>query len=93
MTDLQVRRVCDFLNRKPPLPSEPQYIRGSKVDQEEGLFLEYKQVTLSQIAKEAYEFAVAYASRGGGKVIFGIGDDGSVVGMELDLTTRDKLKK
>lgn len=79
---------------KPPAPADEQFVIGQSVPEDEGLHVEYKEVSLNNIAGEAYEYAVAYLTQAGGRVLFGIRDeDHTVVGITVDLKARDMVQK
>lgn len=94
LTKQQVRVLRSLLpDPKPPAPVGNHFILGSKVKLDEDLQVEYKDIAVSQIAKEAYEYAVAYARGPGGHTFFGVRDNGKVVGLQLDYSQRNDLRK
>lgn len=94
LTKQQVRVILSrFSDSKPPEPLGNNFILGSRVSADESLRVEYKDVTRPNIAKEVYEYAVAYARGDGGHIYFGICDDGIVRGLELDFASRNELRQ
>ena len=95
LTNKQVEVINDLiLGKKPPYPRKKQFILNQQAEEDEGLYVEFKEVKLNNIANEAYEFAVAFARGNGGSIYFGIRDKGKeVVGMNLGYDKRDDVKR
>ncbi len=94
LTKQQMRAATSLLtDPKPPEPIGNHFTLGSRVQTDEDLGIEYKDVAASQVAKVAYEYAVAYARGNGGHVYFGIDDNGEVVGLPLDFSQRRDLRQ
>jgi hypothetical protein len=78
----------------PPTPEGEQFVLGLGAFEDEGLHTEYKDVSKTQIANEACEYAVAYLNQAGGRVLFGIRDsDQTVVGINAISSERDRIKR
>jgi hypothetical protein len=79
---------------KPPTPTDQQYVINQAVSEDEGLHIEYKEVAINSIPGDAYDYAVAYLTQKGGRVLFGVRDsDHNVVGVTADMNARDRIKK
>lgn len=87
----ELDRMMAYSGPKPPLPNKKQFVLNEVVEDDEGLEIEYKNVVVNQISKEAYEYALAYIRGGGGSIFFGVRDDKLVVGVEVDYENRDRI--
>lgn len=85
--------VSRMADPKPPEPAGFSFILGSRVSVDEGLEIEFKDVTATQIPKEVYEYAVAYARGEGGHIYLGIRDDGVVSGLAIEFAQRNELRQ
>jgi schlafen family protein len=78
--------------------SAPKFVSGRKVNEDESRTCEFKEVKspkpLDVIRNAVDEYAVAYLnSNCGGKIYWGIRNDGVVLGVELSREDRDKLRR
>jgi hypothetical protein len=85
--------VSRMIDPKPPEPAGFSFILGSQVSVDESLEVEFKDVSATQVPKEVYEYALAYASGVGGHIYFGIKDDGTVSGLEIKFSHRNELRQ
>ncbi len=68
----------------------PQQIE-SMIAQDEGYNLEFKQALPSKLSELSTELC-AFANAAGGVLLVGIRDDGSIIGVDLDNTTRSRIQ-
>ncbi|MDE0685879.1 MAG: ATP-binding protein, partial [Candidatus Poribacteria bacterium] len=74
------------------------FIQYKTVSFEEDLHHEFKDISqnnqpVNSIGQIAEEYAVAFLNAEGGSIFWGIRDDGSVVGVELTRSQRDKISQ
>lgn len=94
LTQQQARAaVSRMTDPKPPEPVGFSFILGSQVSVDESLEVEFKDVSATQVPKEVYEYAVAYARGVGGHIYFGIRDDGRVSGLKIEFALRNELRQ
>jgi hypothetical protein len=95
LTNSQVKSINIFLSgSKPPSPNNRQFILGDQLTEDEDLHTEFKEVNAKQIPNDAYTMALSFLRQAGGTVFFGIRDsDHSVVGLDIGVTERDRIKR
>lgn len=90
------RSYTDLLAGLAPERSR-SFVLGERVPYEESLHVEFKEIRGSRprdrIKEDADEYAVGFLNREGGRILWGIRDNGITVGVRLDGGERDDIRR
>lgn len=77
--------------------SPGRFKMGQEIGEEESDILEFKSVDGANpckiISKVVVRYAIGFLNRNGGRLLFGVGDDGVVAGVKLSRQDRDELSR
>jgi hypothetical protein len=85
-------------SRHSSLDFSAQIVLGSKFHVEEGNTVEFKNVSsasrnlISNIMKYVLPAGIAFLNSNGGRIFIGVGDNGNIIGVNLDANQRDALR-
>jgi hypothetical protein len=81
LTNKQVKVLNNFIFgvSKPPLPRNQQFIINQPVEEDEGIYTEFKEINVNKIPDTAYDYAYNFLNQDGGRIYFGIRDKDKIV--------------
>lgn len=96
LTNKQVKILNSLISgvSKPPLPSNQQFIINQPVEEDEGIYMEFKEINVNKIPDVAYEYAQSFLNQDGGRIYFGIRNkDKKVAGITVPYSKRDEIQQ
>ncbi len=97
LTNKQVKSINSLMTHgvsKPPSPRNQQFIINQPVEENEGLYTEFKEINISKIPDVAYDYAQSFLNQDGGRIYFGIRDkDKTIVGINIEYSKRDEIQQ